>query len=120
MLWAFHRANERPGTCPRDYRFEFLMTSISKRAVRTTVEDEMEAFVRWVGREPYLLNTKLPAIFQLLEARGKDTPSGLYPGDREEEEEDDDDDGELNLFESGSEEKEHGGEDEGNDSDDDD
>jgi hypothetical protein len=34
-------------------RHHFLMTNISKRAIRTTVDDEQEAFARWVAREPY-------------------------------------------------------------------
>jgi hypothetical protein len=29
-----------------------LLTQLSKRAIRPTVEDEFDAFARWVGRRP--------------------------------------------------------------------
>ncbi|KAJ7497784.1 hypothetical protein FB451DRAFT_1335825 [Mycena latifolia] len=62
VLWAFHRANERM-IVEDESRHKFLMTNISKRAIRTTVEDEQEAFVRWVTRQPYHEETKFNAIY---------------------------------------------------------
>ncbi|KAJ7752106.1 hypothetical protein B0H16DRAFT_1317805 [Mycena metata] len=52
VLWAYHRANERL-VVEDERRQNFLLTNISKRAIRVTVEDEHEAFVRWVTREPF-------------------------------------------------------------------
>ncbi|KAF7338483.1 hypothetical protein MVEN_02074300 [Mycena venus] len=61
VLWAYHRANERL-IAEEDTRQQFLLTNISKRAIRTTVEDEHEALgcfifrsplARWVARKPY-------------------------------------------------------------------
>ncbi|KAJ7046527.1 hypothetical protein C8F04DRAFT_1060811 [Mycena alexandri] len=52
VLWAYHRANERL-IVEDESRHNFLLTNISKRAIRVTVEDEHEAFVRWVTREPF-------------------------------------------------------------------
>jgi len=48
-------------------RHKFLMTNISKRAIRNTVEDEQEAFVRWVTRQPYHEETKFNAMWYLEE-----------------------------------------------------
>ncbi|KAJ7684913.1 hypothetical protein DFH06DRAFT_1277443 [Mycena polygramma] len=62
VLWAYHRANERM-VVEEESRHHFLMTNISKRAIRTTVEDEQEAFARWVAREPFHEETKLNAIY---------------------------------------------------------
>jgi hypothetical protein len=42
-----------------------LKTNLSRRSIRTTVDDEMESFVRWVGRVPYHENTKLNAMYAL-------------------------------------------------------
>lgn len=44
-------------------RHQFLMTNISKRAIRTTVEDEQEAFVRWVTRQPFHEETKINGVY---------------------------------------------------------
>lgn len=43
------------------------MEQISKRAIRTSVEEEMEAFVIWVGRKPYHLNSRINAHFLVKE-----------------------------------------------------
>ncbi|KAJ6546431.1 hypothetical protein DFH09DRAFT_1171031 [Mycena vulgaris] len=69
VLWAFHRANERM-IVEEESRRNFLMTNISKRAIRTTVEDEQEAFVRWVTRKPYHEETKLNAMWSFEEGEG--------------------------------------------------
>ncbi|PBK72559.1 hypothetical protein ARMSODRAFT_1016511 [Armillaria solidipes] len=60
ILWALHRANEQTQYEDRIYH---VMEQISKRAIRTSVEEEMEAFVIWVGRKPYHLNSRINAHF---------------------------------------------------------
>ncbi|KAK0458461.1 uncharacterized protein EV420DRAFT_1542382 [Desarmillaria tabescens] len=60
MLWAFHRGNDQAQYEERIYH---VMEQISKRAIRTSVEEEMEAFVIWVGRKPYHLDSKINAHF---------------------------------------------------------
>ncbi|KAK0225165.1 hypothetical protein EDD85DRAFT_980515 [Armillaria nabsnona] len=60
MLWAFHRGNDQTQYEERIYH---VMEQISKRAIRTSVEEEMEAFVIWVGRKPYHLDSKINAHF---------------------------------------------------------
>ncbi|KAJ7285588.1 hypothetical protein C8J57DRAFT_641477 [Mycena rebaudengoi] len=62
VLWSFHRANERMFLEDHD-RQNFLLTAISKRAIRTTVEDEQEAFVRWVTRQPYHDEAEINAMW---------------------------------------------------------
>jgi hypothetical protein len=43
--------------------YDILRTNISRRAIRTSVQDEIEAFVRWVGRIPYHESTRLAAHY---------------------------------------------------------
>lgn len=62
MLWAFHRGNDQAQYEERIYH---VMEQISKRAIRTSVEEEMEAFVIWVGRKPYHLDSKISAHFMV-------------------------------------------------------
>ncbi len=50
ILWAYFRANEHMQYEESD---SHVMTQISKRAIRTNVQEEMEAFVIWAGRQPY-------------------------------------------------------------------
>ncbi|KAJ6605372.1 hypothetical protein DFH09DRAFT_1269645 [Mycena vulgaris] len=50
-LYAFHRAHDRLQRDERETQIR-LVTQLSKRAIRTTVEDEFDAFARWVGRKP--------------------------------------------------------------------
>ncbi|KAJ6493336.1 hypothetical protein C8R45DRAFT_989494 [Mycena sanguinolenta] len=49
VLYAFYRANDR---LINDYNATRLITQLSKRAIRSTVDDEFEAFARWIGRQP--------------------------------------------------------------------
>ncbi|KAJ3730207.1 hypothetical protein C8R42DRAFT_714913 [Lentinula raphanica] len=65
VLWAFHRANERLYYLEPERRRDHLKTNISKRAIRTSEKAESDAFVRWVGREPYQDTTDLNGIFWL-------------------------------------------------------
>ncbi|KAJ7905243.1 hypothetical protein B0H14DRAFT_2489962 [Mycena olivaceomarginata] len=65
VLWAYHRTNERM-IVEEDGRHRYLLTNISKRAIRTTVEDEHEAFARWVARTPYTEQTTTNGIYELL------------------------------------------------------
>lgn len=87
MLWAFHRANER---LMYEDRIFHVMAQISKRAIRTSVEEEMEAFIIWVGRKPYHTLPKINAHYLV------EDMVGLYidHGASDEEEEEDDDDNE--------------------------
>ncbi|KDQ15211.1 hypothetical protein BOTBODRAFT_174059 [Botryobasidium botryosum FD-172 SS1] len=91
VLWAFHRANERL-IAEMERRVEYLKTNISRRAIRTSVDEEMEAFVRWVGKQPWHLSTKLNAMYEINEDF-----DGLSLGgsdeDGEEEEKDEDEGG---------------------------
>ncbi|KAK0474905.1 hypothetical protein IW261DRAFT_1497676 [Armillaria novae-zelandiae] len=64
MLWAFHRGNDHAQYEERIYH---VMEQISKRAIRTSVEEEMEAFVIWVGRKPYHLDSKIHAHFVVVD-----------------------------------------------------
>ena len=63
-MWAFHRTNERMIAEP-DRRLDMLRTNISRRAIRTSEEDEMAAFVRWVGRRPYHESTVVNGLYWL-------------------------------------------------------
>ncbi|KAJ6608850.1 hypothetical protein B0H10DRAFT_2226452 [Mycena sp. CBHHK59/15] len=46
---AFYRVNDR---LRGDYKAVRLTTQLSKRAIRPTIEDEFDAFARWIGRRP--------------------------------------------------------------------
>ena len=70
---------------------KLLKTNISRRAIRTTVEDETEAFVRWVARKPYHESTKLPAMYVLNEDYGMDGPEDDDGGDYYDNDDGDDD-----------------------------
>ncbi|KAJ7473968.1 hypothetical protein FB451DRAFT_1466423, partial [Mycena latifolia] len=50
-LYSFHRAHDRLQRDERETQIR-LITQLSKRAIRTTVEDEFAAFARWIGRKP--------------------------------------------------------------------
>ncbi|KAJ7016580.1 hypothetical protein C8F04DRAFT_1281023 [Mycena alexandri] len=53
VLYAFYRINDRTvGTC-QEVR---LLTQVSKRAIRPAIEDEFDAFARWVGRQPIFVD----------------------------------------------------------------
>ncbi|KAJ7193424.1 hypothetical protein GGX14DRAFT_546277 [Mycena pura] len=58
VLFAFYRTNDRldrdGGTA--DTPQLRLWTQLSKRAIRTVVEDEFAAFARWVGRKPIFVD----------------------------------------------------------------
>ncbi|KAJ7164504.1 hypothetical protein C8R46DRAFT_1099739 [Mycena filopes] len=51
-LYAFYRINDRTYG---EYKETRLLTQLSKRAVRPVIEDEFDAFARWVGRRPVFL-----------------------------------------------------------------
>ncbi|KAF7350627.1 hypothetical protein MSAN_01622900 [Mycena sanguinolenta] len=53
VLYAFYRANDRPYNMANPIR---LMTQLSNRAIRSTVEDEFDAFARWIGRQPIFVD----------------------------------------------------------------
>ncbi|KAJ7110779.1 hypothetical protein C8R43DRAFT_1243019 [Mycena crocata] len=52
-LYAFYRAKDRSISEYQDVR---LLSNLSKRAIRPTVEDEFDAFARWVGRRPIFVD----------------------------------------------------------------
>ncbi|KAF9047073.1 hypothetical protein BDZ89DRAFT_1058134 [Hymenopellis radicata] len=83
MLWAYFRANEHLQYEERD---SHVMTQISKRAIRTNVQEEMEAFVIWAGRQPYHTSAKINAHYLVEDIVGH--MSGLSFDD----DDDDDDD----------------------------
>lgn len=80
VIWAFHRANERLSPEPES-RLDNFRTNVSRRAIRTSENDEGNSFVRWVARAPYERSTKLNGIYVLAETMGREVGS-----------EDDDDD----------------------------
>ncbi|KZV86223.1 hypothetical protein EXIGLDRAFT_622192, partial [Exidia glandulosa HHB12029] len=86
-LWAFHRAYERSNKVDPDHSINTLKTNLSRRAIRTSTEDEMDAFVRWVGRKPYHSETKLNAVWQM-EEMGDGGDGGFSEDDGEEGESD--------------------------------
>lgn len=86
-LWAFHRAYERSNKVDPDHSINTLKTNLSRRAIRTSTEDEMDAFVRWVGRKPYHSETKLNAVWQM-EEMGDGGEGGFSEDDGEEGESD--------------------------------
>lgn len=61
-MWAFHRAYER-SFIDEEHSSDILKTNLSRRAIRLDVQDEMESFVRWVGRVPYHEDTNLNAMY---------------------------------------------------------
>ncbi|KAJ3991807.1 hypothetical protein F5050DRAFT_1898377 [Lentinula boryana] len=61
VIWAFHRANER--LYYPQFIVDNLKTSISKRAIRSSENDENHAFVRWVARQPCQATTDVSGIF---------------------------------------------------------
>ncbi|KZV86229.1 hypothetical protein EXIGLDRAFT_653432 [Exidia glandulosa HHB12029] len=69
-LWAFHRAAERSNMVEEEHSIQIFKTHLSRRVIRTSTEDEMEAFVRWVGRKPFHDETKLNAAFKMWEMGG--------------------------------------------------
>ncbi|KAJ6505774.1 hypothetical protein C8R47DRAFT_1315955 [Mycena vitilis] len=52
-LYAFYRVNDRT---MGEWQEARLMTQLSKRAIRSTVDDEFDAFARWVGRRPIFVD----------------------------------------------------------------
>ncbi|KAL1743263.1 hypothetical protein HDZ31DRAFT_65212 [Schizophyllum fasciatum] len=61
-LWAYHRGLERIGLADETLP-QMLQTNLSRRAIRTSVPDEMGSFVRWVGRRPHETGTYINAHF---------------------------------------------------------
>ncbi|KAF7362639.1 hypothetical protein MVEN_00613000 [Mycena venus] len=53
VLYAFYRINDRPHS---DWKPLRLVTQLSKRAIRSSVEDEFDAFARWIGRQPIFVD----------------------------------------------------------------
>ncbi|KAJ7447582.1 hypothetical protein B0H11DRAFT_2082665 [Mycena galericulata] len=53
VLYAFYRVNDRTYGQWKEVR---LVTQLSKRAIRSTVEDEFGAFARWIGRQPIFVD----------------------------------------------------------------
>ena len=45
-LWAYHRGLERLGQADETLG-QMMQTNLSRRAIRTSVPDEMGSFVRW-------------------------------------------------------------------------
>ena len=54
-LYAFHRAHDRLQREEREIQIR-LITQLSKRAIRMSVEDEFDAFARWIGRKPIFVD----------------------------------------------------------------
>ncbi|KAJ7611561.1 hypothetical protein DFH06DRAFT_1244477 [Mycena polygramma] len=67
-LWAFYRINDRTFA---DAQMLRLMTQLSKRAIRPTVEDEFDAFARWVGRKPIFVDRFYNHAVELEEIEGQ-------------------------------------------------
>ncbi|KAJ7885507.1 hypothetical protein B0H14DRAFT_2563838 [Mycena olivaceomarginata] len=53
VLYSFYRAYDRIQSESKDVR---LASQLSKRAIRATVEDEFDAFARWIGRQPLFVH----------------------------------------------------------------
>lgn len=81
VIWAFHRANERLSP-ELESRLDNFRTNVSRRAIRTSENDEGNSFVRWVARAPYETSTKVNGIYLLAETMRREVDS----------EDDDDDD----------------------------
>ena len=64
VLWAFHRANERMVAEPHN-RLDNFRTSVSRRAIRDSLEDEAASFARWAGRAAFHRDTMINAHFYL-------------------------------------------------------
>ncbi|KAL1762846.1 hypothetical protein FB107DRAFT_198438, partial [Schizophyllum commune] len=82
-LWAYHRGLERLGQADGTLG-QMMQTNLSRRAIRTSVPDEMGSFVRWVGRKPHETRPFINAHFIYQE-------EGVRDSDYEEREDDDDD-----------------------------
>ncbi|KAL1691218.1 hypothetical protein GGG16DRAFT_54122, partial [Schizophyllum commune] len=82
-LWAYHRGLERLGQADETLG-QMMQTNLSRRAIRTSVPDEMGSFVRWVGRKPHETRPFINAHFIYQE-------EGVRDSDYEEREDDDED-----------------------------
>ena len=80
-LWAYHRGLERLGQADETLG-QMMQTNLSRRAIRTSVPDEMGSFVRWVGRKPHETRPFINAHFIYQE-------EGVRDSDYEEREDDD-------------------------------
>lgn len=71
--------------CSGEARVEFMRTHISRRAIRDNSEDEMEAFVRWVGRRPHHTEAMIHVVYALAEGEAdwESESSGEEPSDNE-------------------------------------
>uniref|UniRef100_D8Q175 Uncharacterized protein n=1 Tax=Schizophyllum commune (strain H4-8 / FGSC 9210) TaxID=578458 RepID=D8Q175_SCHCM len=82
-LWAYHRGLERLGQADETLG-QMMQTNLSRRAIRTSVPDEMGSFVRWVGRKPHETRPFINAHFVYQE-------EGVRDSDYEERADDDED-----------------------------
>jgi hypothetical protein len=73
-----------------DSVYSILRTNLSRRAIRTNVQDEMESFVRWVGRVPYHEETKFNAHYQIEDGNLDDGESAEGSVEADDADEDDD------------------------------
>ncbi|KAJ7159751.1 hypothetical protein C8R46DRAFT_1194970 [Mycena filopes] len=67
-LYAFYRINDRTIGDSQQVR---LLTQLSKRAVRPVIEDEFDAFARWVGRRPVFVDRFYTNSVELEEIEGQ-------------------------------------------------
>ncbi|KAJ7224957.1 hypothetical protein B0H12DRAFT_1267871 [Mycena haematopus] len=68
VLYAFYRANDRI----YNRTHTRLVTQLSKRAIRTTVEDEFDAFARWIGRQPIFVNRFFNGSVEIPDMEGQE------------------------------------------------
>ena len=76
-------------------RILHVMTQISKRAIRVSVEEELEAFVIWVGRKPYYKSSIINGHFMADAYAGGTGMEGVqvaYEDVRSDEDDDEDED----------------------------
>ncbi|KAJ7263594.1 hypothetical protein B0H12DRAFT_1268045 [Mycena haematopus] len=69
VLYAFYRANDRLYNEANETR---LVTQLSKRAIRSTVEDEFDAFARWIGRQPIFVDKFFNRSVEIEEMEGQE------------------------------------------------
>ncbi|KAK7057988.1 hypothetical protein R3P38DRAFT_3253024 [Favolaschia claudopus] len=69
VLYAFYRINDRPYGTSQSVR---LLTQLSKRAIRSTIEDEFDAFARWIGRQPIFVDRFYNSAVELEEIDGQE------------------------------------------------
>lgn len=66
----------------------FMRTHVSRRAIRDDSGDEMEAFVRWVGRQPLHTNPKINVVYDIAALTGMSVERSDDEGDDDEDEDD--------------------------------